>query len=260
VATWRDLAARLKALRDLARQLVQSQSRRAQRSDIPPIPPVPPKGNGRNSQPDDEYDDVELLGRNASYDEQSWQNVQANEVRVVSSSNVYSYYFEPETPSAGILYVTFLHWEKGMKSTERSGPGATYAYYNVPHRKYEEFRNAAATSAGTAVWDYLRVRGTVHEHQNKPELIQVAGDYVPRKATARGFADRTLISPGMSPSSRRATFRRSQSRANHPAGQFFKRSTLNATPGAGRIRRNGQPNRGEPNRGTPNRGEPNRGN
>lgn len=255
MATWRDLAERLKALRDLAKQqLAEALARGARRQvDIPPIPP-PVQRRSQKNQPDDDFDNVEILGRDASYDEQLWQNVQANEVRVVSSSNVYSYYFEAESPSSGILFVTFLHWEKGMKSTDRSGPGATYAYANVPTRKYEEFRNAADTSAGTAVWDYLRVRGTVHEHQHPPRLIQVAGDYVPRKATARGFADRTLVSPGMSPTSRRQTFRRSQSRENHPGRQFFKRSTLAATPNAGRIRRNGKPNRGEPNRGEPNRG------
>lgn len=260
MATWNELGRYLKAIREAAqKQIAQALSRVTRRYEEPVIPPpVQPFRPSRRDE-DEQFDDIELDGRDASYDDRAWQRAQANEVIVVSSSNVYSYYFEQENPSSGILFVTFLNWEPGMPSKDRSGPGATYAYYGVPTRKYQEFVSAANESAGKAVWDYCRVRGTLHDHQHQYRLIQVAGDYVPRKATARGFAERTLVAPGMSAGNRRKTFRRSQSRENHPAGQFFKRSTLAPTRGAGRINR-GTPNRGTPNRGEPNRGEPNRGN
>lgn len=262
MATWNELGRYLKAIREAAqKQIAQALSRVTRRYDEPVVsPPVQPIRSSRRDE-DEQFDDIELDGRDASYDDRTWQQVQANEVRVVESSNVYSYYFEPTNQFAGILYVTFLHWEPGMPSKDRSGPGATYAYYDVPRMKYQQFQETAAESAGKAVWDYLRVRGegNFHVHQHQYRLIQVAGDYVPRKASARGFAERTLVAPGMSAANRRRAFRKSQSRENHPAGQFFKRSTLPATRGAGRINR-GTPNRGTPNRGEPNRGEPNRGN
>lgn len=203
---------------------------------------------------DDPEQEIELLGRDASYHDRDFQNVIDNEIRVVKSSNVYSYYFEPENSASGILFVTFLFWEPGVKADERDGPGLTYAYYDFPNAKFQAFNSEAASSAGKAVWDFCRERGSVHGHQHRYRLIQSSGDYVPRKATANGFAERTLVSPGLSPTARRQTFRRSESRTSHPAGQFFKRNTLDRTPGAGRILR------GTPNRGNPNRGEPNRGN
>lgn len=211
-------------------------------------PPVQTPQNRKRKEDDEQ--DIELLGRDASYNDRDFQRVIENEVRVVKSSNVYSYYFEQETATSGILFVTFLFWEPGVKADEREGPGLTYAYYDFQNAKYQAFNMAASDSAGKAVWDFCRERGTVHGHQHRYRLIQSSGDYVPRKATAKGFAERTLVSSGLSPRSRQETFRRSES-GNQTARQFFKRSTL--APTAGFIRR------AEPNRGGPNRGEPNRG-
>ena len=155
------------------------------------------------SQPPTEepYDHIQLLGRDRSYDD-SLQRVM-DRMRIVQSSNVYGYYYEIETTPerGGILYVTFL----GGEGEDRSGPGATYAYYDVPLEKYRRFQNASAVSAGNAVWDYLRIRGTIWNHQHRYRLIQVSGDYIPRKATRLGFKTRHLPAPGVG----RRSFRRS---------------------------------------------------
>lgn len=187
---------------------------------------------------------IETLGRDATYDPELWAEVQSREV-LVDSSNVYSYFWEQEKQSSGILYVTFLDWEPGMKSEDRAGPGSTYAYYDVSNVVFQAFEAEARSTPGGAVWDMLRVRGTIHGHQYRYKLVQVAGEYVPRKATAKGFAERTLVAPGMRGKYRRATFKRSEM-GNKTAEQFFKRSTL--APTAGMVRR-GQPNRARPNRG-----------
>jgi hypothetical protein len=184
---------------------------------LEPLPPIPPLSDGRQHlppretlspdpevappPPEEPYDDIQLLGRDRSYDD-SMQRVM-DRMRIVQSSNVYGYYYEIETTPerGGILYVTFLAGE----GDNRSGPGATYAYYDVPLEKYRRFQNASAISAGNAVWDYLRVRGTVWNHQHRYRLIQVSGDYIPRKATRLGFKTRHLPSPGIG----RRSFRRS---------------------------------------------------
>ncbi len=181
------------------------------------------------------FDEIELTGRGASHEAEEWQAV-VSKRKLVQSSNVHSFYYSPETPRSGIVYVTFLNWSPGMKPGERSGPGQTYAYYNVPLAKAKAFESATAESAGRAVWDYFRVRGTVHGHQGPCTLVQAEGDYVSRKATAKGFAKRSLLPPGVSPSDRKKL-------------PFTRPSTLPARKFMG-----GAPNRGEPNRGEPNRG------
>jgi hypothetical protein len=215
--------------------------------------------------PSDPEQELELLGRDASYDPRLWERVESNQVRVVSSSNVYSYYFERENVGAdtGILFVTFLDWAPGMKQGERSGPGPTYAYYDFPFRKFEQFESAADESAGKAVWDFCRVRGTIADHQHRYRLIQVSGDYIPRKATRGGFVRRSLLSPGMSPGARRRVMDRAieaylrrnpTARISDVQGGMIQRSSLPET------RFNARPNRGEPGRGNPGRGTPRRGN
>lgn len=87
----------------------------------------------------------------------------------VDSSNVFSFRYEPNHRTSGplaegTLVVTFLGL--GPKG-KRSGPGPTYAYLGVPADKYSAFEEAAAAgSAGEAVWDYLRIRGTALGHQH----------------------------------------------------------------------------------------------
>lgn len=155
----------------------------------------------------------------------------------VSSSNVYSYAFDPESRRHGILYVTFLRKWRGETL---GGPGPTYAYYDVPVKVFHKFREAAKGSAGGAVWDMLRIRGTLWGHQYTYRLIHVEGEYVPRKATKRGFRTRHVPAIGMG----RREFRRSTL-----PDQIFSRGTPDR----------GDPDRGYPDRGTPDRGEPDRG-
>lgn len=216
-------------------------------SEIEP-PPVQTRQNRRKDFEDgEEYDRIELLGRGAKTEPDEWIRI-TQERRLVQSSNVFAYLYIPETERMGILYVTFLHWEPGMKPEERSGPGSTYAYYDFPLTKYGQFERMADESAGKAVWDYCRLRGSSWGHQHRYEMVQAEGDYVPRKATRAGFVARALLDPRQSLSDRKKL----------PA---YRPNTL---PGQGRflypgVKNTGQPNRGTPNRGAPNRGTPDRG-
>lgn len=177
---------------------------------------------------------IVLLGRgDVGYDADGQRKLIEREIKTPGSSNVYSFVFQRESKRTGILYVTFLGWTPG--SRERSGAGPTYAYYDVPIRIYEAFKRMAASTAGGAVWDYLRVRGTVYGHQyqyrlTSGTLMQDGGQYVPRKATPKGFKRRAVPDFGVG--------KRKFTRSQLPERTF---------------------SRGEPNRGTPNRGKPNRG-
>lgn len=82
-------------------------------------------------------------------------------------------------------------------------PGPMYAYFDVPVGVFGRLRDAS--SAGTAVWDELRMRGSVFGHQFQYSLVDApttAGDggeeahYVPRRATSWGFRSRTYVPPG----------------------------------------------------------------
>lgn len=143
---------------------------------------------------------AEIVGDGVPVDPQaaSRKRQEAATVHIVSSSNVHSFYYVREKRT-GTLYVTFLNWTPGTKT--RSGPGPTYAYYDVPVQKYLRFKAAARTSAGKAVWDYLRVRGKGNQarHQHQYGLTRVAAlgvrdleAYVPRKITRTGFRTRNL--------------------------------------------------------------------
>ena len=209
--------------------------------EVPPPgrPPGPPTGQ----PPELEEPPEDQGGRGAPYRLEDWQRVMLEMRLTPGSSNVYGYYFELESRTRGILYVTFLGTTRGG---ERSGAGQTYAYYDVPARKYHEFAKMASETAGGAVWDYLRVRGTHYGHQHTYRLIHSHGVYVPRKATPEGFRSRAVTSKG--------TGRRSFRRSTLPERLFTAREDRRGRPDRGR------PNRGEPDRGDPNRGEPDRGN
>ncbi len=192
-----------------------------------------------------EYDEIEVLGRSLDFDEDEFQLAMQNAVRV-TSSNVYSYFWQPESKHSGILYVTFLA-PAVSKNAPRTGPGPTYAYYGVTTQKFRRFRTQAIESPGSAVWDHLRVRGTIFGHQVQYRLVAVTGEYVPRKATRKGFRTRYLKPLG----------RPSQVNARLPANatnrerelyrRGFRRSTLPAQD-------YGQTDRGTPDRGAPDRG------
>lgn len=177
-------------------------------------PPVqPPAGSPAAGEAED---DIEVFGRSdigAWTDEQVRASMKG-EIMTPGSSNVYSFFWVPDSPMGrsaagstnGTLFVTFKMWHPGM-SKKRGGPGGkgdtagpTYAYSNVPLRKYQTFEEAAEGSAGGAIWDYLRVRGTKYGHQHPYRLsagvtVPGGGEYVPRKAVAAGLWKRTLVNP-----------------------------------------------------------------
>lgn len=136
------------------------------------------------------------------------------EIRTPASSNVYSFQYDYE---AKILYVRYQEHTVNPASMSKAGgrthvrghlghtvggksgaPGARYAYYNVPARIFEKM--VRAPSAGRAVWDELRVRGTAYGHRFQYSLSEaqtvthqgVTGVYIPRKITAQGYRARTM--------------------------------------------------------------------
>ena len=143
--------------------------------------------------------------------------------RTPQSSNVYSFQFDYLTgtlyvryqaPNINPLAVTNYTSQGGMKAMAgdlgktvmgKSGKaGALYAYYNVPIKTYRRIERAG--SAGKAVWNDLRERGSAYGHQFKYGLVEstmVPGEkgemahYVPRKATASGFRSRSVARPGL---------------------------------------------------------------
>jgi len=199
----------------------------------------------RRLQEDEELDDVDVLGRSYDYDEEDFAQIQRGATQV-SSSNVYSYYWQPESKYSGILYVTFLQ-KSSRKDEPRRGPGPTYAYYGVTVQKYKKFQAEARESPGRAVWDHLRVRGTIFGHQVQYRLVSVTGDYVPRKATAKGFKTRYLKPVGRPGQVNARLPADASQRERELQRRGFMRSTLPPQSFA-------QPDRGGPDRGRPDRG------
>lgn len=176
-----------------------------------------PPTAGPTTATEDDEDDIQVLGRAdiGSWTDRQIADAMKGEIRTSGSSNVYSFMWTSDSPGGrsatggtnGTLFVTFKAWHPGM-SRKRGGtggarpdsPGPTYAYSNVPLRKYQEFEKGAEGSAGGAVWDYLRVRGSRYGHQHPYRIvagvpIPGGGEYVPRKALASGFRGRTLVNP-----------------------------------------------------------------
>lgn len=190
-------------------------------------------------------DEIQVLGRSYDYDEEDFAMISQGAV-LVSSSNVYSYFWQPESKTMGVLYVTFLAPAPG-KNMPRQGPGPTYAYYGVTTQKYRAFRKQAIESPGKAVWDHLRVRGTIFGHQVQYRLIAVTGEYVPRKATRKGFRTRYLKPVGRPSQVNARLPSNATAKERELARRGFMRSTLPPQD-------YGSPQRGAPDRGTPNRG------
>lgn len=165
----------------------------------------------------------------------------------VESSNVYAigYRWNEQQPARGTLLVRF--WEKDSNG-KKSGPGSTYAYYDVHPQVFHAFEIAA--SKGKFVWDRLRIRGTVTGHQFAYRLVGLGrSGYVPRQATRYGnkqyFIGRTVAAGGGA-----QTFRSSlpDRRINtlQPQTAAHQQRTGAGLPYRGQT--------GAPNRGTPNRG------
>ena len=154
--------------------------------------------------------------------------VTGEQILVERSTNVYGFSYDLAN---GTLYIQFL----GGRGDQRKGPGATYAYSSVPPAIFQRMRRAA--SKGNFIWDHIRVRGTVTGHRFDYRLHDIAGGYVPRKATLLAGGEEWYI---------RREFRK--------AGKVYRSGLADQF-----VQRIGQPNRGGPNRGRPNRGAPNRG-
>jgi len=218
------------------------------------------------------YDDIELLGRDRSYDDPNAVDRLMDKMRQVSSSNVWGYYFELEgSQHSGLLYVTFLA-ESTPGGKRPQSPGSTYVYFDVPTKKYHEFARASDSSAGKAVWDYLRVRGTVWQHQHRYRFIQNQGEYIPRKATKTGFRTRHQQNPFASriPNETWSALSRLEKSKNPAVADYGRKMRRDLLQKSGHrrstleprtfLKKSTQPqtllNQGKPNRGGPNRGRP----
>lgn len=147
-------------------------------------------------------------------DEGEQQVSMTPEIRTPASSNVYSFQYDYQSKT---LYVRFQEHSVNPASMSKAGgrthvrghlghtvggktgaPGARYAYFDVPVRIFEKL--VRAPSAGRAVWDELRVRGTAYGHRFQYSLSEaqtvthqgVTGVYIPRKITAQGYRARTM--------------------------------------------------------------------
>lgn len=222
-------------IRSGAPPIILRASARVSATKAPNVSAETPKPTAAIEESDEEFDDIQLLGRDESYDSEGWSAFQST-MRMVESSNVYAYGFQPENNRSGILYVTFLNWApKDMGGdASREGAGPTYAYYDFPIAKYKAFEAEASSSAGSAVWDFCRVRHSAFEHQHTYRLIQTAGDYVPRKATAGGLKARSVRNSG--PARQQLLPRSTAYRQVHPGRDYAA-----------------SPNRAQPNRGRPDR-------
>lgn len=151
------------------------------------------------------------------------------------SANVYGYQYDME---AAILYVRFK--VRTGEQGRGTGAGSLYAYYDVTPIEFRKFHQRAKGSAGEAVWDYLRRRGSAVEHQKDYRLVgimpafvsgQLFEAYVPRKATYVGakpmWQRRKQVYLG------RGRWTQSQLPSEEVAAWATR----------------GEPNRGEPNRG-----------
>jgi hypothetical protein len=202
------------------------------------------------------YTELQLFGRDRGFSDD--MGAVMERMRRVSSSNVYGYYFELEKSQSGILYVTFLGQNRDGSRTDT--PGTTYAYFDVPRSKFDQFQQASESSAGRAVWDYLRVRGSQWEHQHRYRLVQAHGDYIPRKVTRFGFKTRQLAPTGQPkiPNSVWSAISRLSS-SDDPKIRNYAGEMKRYLLAKNQFRRSTLPPRSFVSRGTPNRGTPNRG-
>lgn len=119
---------------------------------------------------------------------------------VVSSSNVYAIGYDESTLTMRVQYLAAAvnalalkgrghTGEHRMQGTlgktvrpERSGPGPVYDYHGVPRQVF--LRVFDAKSIGGAIWDQLRVRGTVYGHKFDYELVAASTVNVMTAATS----------------------------------------------------------------------------
>lgn len=193
-------------------------------------PPAPPVATGGQDPGDDRPREIStqmeptarapLSPPTPAEARQEWSEVENVSAR---SSNVWS--FQYHFPSS-TLVVTFKAPDLNPKSVgiqrgkgglkgivgipgqtvvgSRNEPGPVYHYFDVPVRVYR--RMIRRSSPGGAVWDELRVRGTIFGHQYRyslasPGITPIGGGqrgaYTPRRATPRGFRSRSVAEVGV---------------------------------------------------------------
>jgi hypothetical protein len=104
-------------------------------------------------------------------------------VRTPQSSNVYSFGYDAESGSLFIRYKA--NPPRGSETRERPDkPGPLYQYFHVPLEVFLALLEAS--SKGRAIWDLIRIRGTVSGHRYDYTLAGIVGGYVPRKAVYTG--------------------------------------------------------------------------
>lgn len=196
---------------------------------VPPVPGAPrgqPPGQVTRS-PEQPRNEIRSYQPQGYPDEQPFFS---DEFLAPTSSNVYSFqYFRRPRDRTGILYVTFkahslqatgmvggpARFRGGRKQlygipgqvhghSRTNEPGPTYAYFSVSPSLFTRMKQAH--SKGKFVWDELRVRGTIWGHKYRYSLVvgqlvnNVPGmsgsQYVPRKATQRGFRTRSIADIG----------------------------------------------------------------
>lgn len=239
------------------------QAQTVDRKHAPATPDITSKEQKDIRQVQEVYDEITLIGRDASYDDAGAVDRLMDKMRKVSSSNVWGYYFEIEgNPQIGLLYVTFLA-EAPAGGERPQSPGSTYVYFDVPTKKYHEFARASDASAGKAVWDYLRVRGTVWQHQHRYKFLQNQGEYIPRKATRTGFRTRHQVDTFAAkiPNETWSALSRLEKSRNPAVAEYGQKMRRDLLSKAGHRRstlapRSFLPNRAGPNRGRPNTGRP----
>jgi hypothetical protein len=145
-------------------------------------------------------------------------------MELVTSSNVYAIGYDAQTMTMRVQYLgtAISHGalsgkgHRGKKRVKgqlgktavgnRGGAGPTYDYSGVPPRVFERIRSAG--SKGKAIWDNLRIRGTVYGHKFDYKLVAASVadvvniqtgkrmgrvTYVPRRASGPGtFEGRTM--------------------------------------------------------------------
>lgn len=144
--------------------------------------------------------------------------------RVSGSSNVYAIGYSAETLTMRVQYLAAAVSAGGISgrghtgrkrvkgklgrtvTQRRHGPGPTYDYHGVPQSVFN--RIASAGSKGVAIWDHLRVRGTVYGHQYDYELTAASvtdvvlpakfqGRYTDQQRVARvTYVPRKAVGPG----------------------------------------------------------------
>lgn len=164
-----------RAIKELERRVGAAQTKRIERELRKATRTATPKPT-----PKPQAVTVEVSGDEALYERMFMAHI---------SSNVWAYWLKRPEPDQrnGTLIVQYRGKNDLGEPANVAGP--MYGYRDVSLKLFKQMVDAA--SKGTFVWDHLRVRGTVFDHQKDYFFINTPGSYVPRKATSKGFNPRS---------------------------------------------------------------------